>query len=197
MKRKSIFQMLYPTLLLLLVFFVSTAQTQEKGDSSRSKAVFVEFLGSGASIATANFDMRFNKGQSDGLGFRVGIGGGSISNDNFITEGSTKTEMFTIPLEVNYIYGEARFSFEFGYALTYASISEDYNSEFLGMSSESHESENIIVSYLPIGLRWKPDTRGFTMKVNLGPLWNFSAPNLFSDEKVVIWGGLALGYAFY
>lgn len=197
MKRTTISQLPHSLLVLLFVLLSTAVHAQEAPEASRNKSVFVEFLGSGATIVTANFDMRFKPNRTDGLGMRIGIGGGSISDEPLIGEGSSKTKTFTVPIEVNYILGERRFAFEVGYSVTYVSISEDSTFQFLGEYSESHESENLIVSYIPIGFRLNPKTNGFMLKLNLGPLFNFSAPNLYSDIKVVIWGGLAVGYSFY
>ena len=197
MKSKSIFQILYPIILVLLVLFSVKVNSQEKSDTNRNKNIFVEFLGSGATIITGNFDMRFNKGRTDGLGMRIGIGTGSVSSDYLFGEGSTRTKMFTIPVEVNYIFGKRRFSFEVGFCLTYASITEDSNLLLFGEYSEKHESENVMVSYMPVGFRLKPEIKGFMLKLNIGPLLNFSSPNLFADESSSFWGGLAVGYSFY
>lgn len=198
MKRKAITQLLYPLLLVLLVLS-STTYAQEKSDTSRNKTIFAELAGSGLAVISANFDIRFNKGRSDGLGMRVGIGGGSIrSSDYIIVDSSTKTEIFSIPLEVNYIIGENRFAFEMGCSLTYASITDDYRSQLFGMVTNTHESENVLVTYVPVGIRLKPlQKNGFVLKLNVGPVFNYSAPNLFSEENVEIWGGLAVGYSFY
>ncbi len=197
MKRKLIDQMLYPILIGILVLITLPARSQEQSEGTRSKNVFVEFLGSGATIITANFDMRFHKGRNDGLGMRLGLGGGSVNNDYLIGEGSVKTKLFTVPLEVNYILGKRRFAWEVGCAITYVSISEDSTLDILDYHSENFETGNVIVSYIPIGFRFKPDKNGFMLKLNVGPLWNFSAPNLFAEEEMVFWGGLAIGYSFY
>lgn len=197
MKRKSIYQIMYPITLVLLVLFTISTHSQEKSDTNRNKSVFIEFLGSGATIITANFDIRFNKGRTDGLGMRIGVGGGSVSENYIIGEGSTKTKTFTVPLEVNYIFGKRKFSFEIGGSITYVSISEDSNFQLFGMYTEEHESENVIVSYIPIGFRLKPENNGFMLKINIGPILNFSGPNLVSDETISFWGGLAIGYSFF
>jgi len=189
--------MLPLVLIILLMLPTCKLAGQEKQESARQKSIFVEFLGSGLSIATGNFDIRFNKGNPEGLGMRVGIGGGAISEDPLIGEGSTKTKMFSIPLEVNYILGKKNFALEAGCSLTYVSITEDSTFKLFGDYTTSHESENVIVSYVPIGFRLKPKVNGFMLKFNLGPLFNFSGPNLIADEKVTIWGGLAAGYSFY
>ena len=86
---------------------------------------------------------------------------------------------------------------EAGYSVTYASITEDSYTNFLGIVSTEHRSDNVVVSYLPIGFRLKPKLNGFMLKLNIGPVFNYSAPNVFSDNSTEIWGGLAVGYSFY
>ncbi len=199
MKRKLISQILYPLLLVLLVLFSTTTHSHEKSDTGRNKSIFAELAGSSLAIISANFDMRFNKGRSDGLGMRIGIGMGSFSTSDYLLETSeSKSKIFSVPVEVNYIIGENRWAFEMGLAITYASITEDYHSEFLGIVTDTHETGNLVASYLPVGIRLKPvQKNGFMMKLNIGPVFNFSAPNMWSEETVNIWGGLALGYSFY
>lgn len=197
MKRELGYHLLYLLIALFIGLYLSTTYAQESNVSTRNKSVFVEFGGSSATIVSGNFDMRFNKGRADGLGVRVGIGGGAIKEDYVLGEGSKKTKTLTVPVEVNYILGERRFSFEIGCSVTYMSITEDSSYRLFDEYYESNESENLIVSYVPIGFRWKPKHNGFLLKLNVGPIFNYSAPNLASDESVGIFGGLALGYSFY
>jgi hypothetical protein len=198
MKTKSPYLRLFYVLITLTVMIMNTTYAQESVDIHRNKSLFIEAGGSGVAMLTANFDFRFNKGRNDGLGMRVGIGGESSKTEPLLGEGETSTKLFTIPLEVNYILGEKRFSFEIGYSLTY--VSESKNSRFRlfnpGYTSEN-ESGNFIVSYIPVGCRLKPKKDGFMLKFNVGPLWNYSAANIFSDDKIQFWAGFALGYSFY
>ena len=119
MKRYSRSRDLLIFISVLLTLIIIPVHSQEVYDSRRSKSLFVEAGGSGVSILSANIDFRFIKGQHDGLGMRIGIGGESSKSDPIIGEGEIKTSLFTVPLEVNYIFGKKRFSFEIGYSLTY------------------------------------------------------------------------------
>jgi len=197
MKKNSVSRILYLLIIVLWVQITMTAYAQESSASNLNKNVFVELGGSGVAVLTANFDMRFNKGSNDGLGMRLGVGGESSRFDYLIGEGEVKTKLFTVPLEVNYILGERRFSFEIGYSFTFVSVSRDSDLQFLGYHSEKYESGNVIVSYIPIGFRLKPKNNGLMFKLNVGPLWNYSAPNVFDYESVLFWGGFAVGYSFY
>jgi hypothetical protein len=198
MKPKSNVFRLYVLLVIFFVPVVIPAHSQERNEIYRSKSVFVEFGGSGVAILTGNYDFRFFKGRSDGLGMRIGIGGENSTSEPFFGEGYTDTKLFTVPVEVNYIYGKKRFAFEIGYSFTYISGSE--NSKYRIFSSDYsyfEESGNFIVSYMPVGFRLKPKTDGFMLKFNLGPMISYTFPNIISYDKVQAWAGLAIGYSFY
>ena len=196
MKKSSYFRLFI--LIILSVIILKSSHAQERNNMGRQKSLFIEAGGSGIALLTANFDFRFKKGRNDGLGMRIGIGGEASKSEPIIGEGETSTKLFTVPLEINYILGKKRFSFEIGYSLTY--VYESKNSSFRlfnpGYTNEN-KSGNFIVSYMPVGLRLKPKKDGFMLKFNVGPLWNYSAANVFSDEKIQFWAGLALGYSFY
>lgn len=177
----------------LLVIFSIQTHSQEIDNDRRSKSFFIEAGGSAVSVLSANFDFRFSKGHTDGLGMRFGVGYEDTDSKWILIEGKKTYLYFSVPLELNYILGKKRFSLEMGYSLTYAHLhtiskSENYRSE---------ETGDLIVSYVPIGFRLKPKTKGFMLKFNTGPLINYSAPNIFSDNKIQFWLGLSLGYSFY
>lgn len=187
---------LSPWLMMLIVIFAVPAHSQEKNDITRSQSLFVEFGGSGVAALTGNYDFRFFKGRSDGLGMRIGIGGESSNSKPWFGAGEIKTNLFTVPLEINYIYGKNRFSFEIGYSLTFISETKSSSLQYSGYN-KTDEHGSFFVSYVPLGFRLKPKTDGFMLKFNLGPLINYSAPNVFHDDKNQFWFGLAIGYSFY
>lgn len=198
MKRKTISYSL-PSLLMMLITIISIpAHSQERKDIYRNKSFFLELGGSGVAVLTGNFDFRFAKGRNDGLGMRIGIGGESSKSEPLLGSGETKTKLFTVPLEVNYVFGKKRFSFEIGYSLTYVSETEDSSIKFYNPNYyNTHESGNFVVSYVPVGFRIKPKADGFLLKFNVGPLIDYSAPNVFYDNKIQFFAGLAIGYSFY
>ncbi len=59
---------------VLLVVFSFQVKAQIESPNSHKKAIFIEAFGQGLH-ASVNYDMRFNKGVQNGLGFRLGIGG--------------------------------------------------------------------------------------------------------------------------
>ncbi len=183
-------------LIMLIVIFVIPAHSQERKDIYRSKSFFIEFGGSGVAALTGNYDFRFFKGRNDGIGMRIGIGGESSNSKPLFGDGEIKIKLFTVPLEVNYILGKKRFSFEIGYSLTYISETEYSSLQYSGYN-KTNQSGSFVVSYVPMGFRLKPKTDGFMLKFNLGPLINYSAPNVFHRDKNQFWFGLAIGYSFY
>jgi hypothetical protein len=198
MKRKPVSYRLFSFSVVLLIIFSIPAHSQERKDTHSNKNLYIELGGSGIAVLTANYDFRFLKGRNDGLGMRVGIGGESSKSEPLFGEGEIKNKLFTVPLEVNYILGKKRFSLEIGHSLTYISQTKNssiqlFNPDF----ANTNESGKFIVSYVPLGFRLKPKKNGFMLKFNLGPLINYSAPNVFSYEKIQFWAGLAAGYSFY
>ena len=119
-------------------------------------------------------------------------------SEPILGRGEIKTKLFTVPLELNYILGKRNFAFEIGYSLTFVSETKNTNIQIWNPNpTVTKESENFIVSYLPVGFRLKPNKSGFTLKFNLGPLINYSAPNIFEYDKIHFWGGIAIGYSFF
>jgi len=198
MKMKSLIHSLLSILIVLFLLVTLRAAAQEVNERLPNKGLFIEFGGSGIAMLTANFDFRFGKGRNDGLGMRVGIGGESSKTEPLFGSGEIITKLFTVPLEVNYIFGKKRFSFETGYSLTY--VYESTNSSFRFLDpyyTNDMETGKSLVSYLPVGFRLKPKRDGFMLKFNVGPLWNYSAANVFDKEKFLFWAGLAMGYSFH
>ena len=194
MKRKSVFYSLFSMLLVILVI---SAHYQERSEKYGNKSFFLEFGGSGVAVITGNADFRFLKGRNDGPGMRIGIGGESSQSESLFGGGGKKNTLFTVPLEFNYVFGKNRLSFEIGYSFTYIYQKTNSNFNFRSYSSSEYEEGNCFVSYMPVGLRLKPKTNGFMLKFNMGPLIDYSAPNLFYYDKIQAWIGLAMGYSFY
>ncbi|MGQ8335020.1 hypothetical protein ACUNWD_00600 [Sunxiuqinia sp. A32] len=184
---------------ILAMLVAVTASSQENDTiNTVNKSVFIEFGGAGLAVTSANYDFRFRKGRTDGLGMRIGIGWESLQTEPFLGEGYTKTKLFSVPLEINYLLGKRNTKFEIGFSLTYASETENRKFRFFNSDyTYTEESGNFVVSYLPVGMRFQPKTDGFMFKFNMGPIINYSAPNVFSDDEFQYWIGLAAGYAFH
>jgi len=173
--------------LVFLCMLCSKSEAQQPTTiNGRSQSFYLEFGGGGVGIS-ANYEFRFKKNQLDGLGLRAGFGGlhtwlfGDIS-------------FTTFPLEINYIFSEDHMvSFELGMSLTYTHVKTD----FPWLPSEIEESsENILLGYIPIGIRLLSRGKGFMGRANMGPLLNLSAPNLFDDNSVILMVGVSVGFMF-
>lgn len=107
--------------ILFLVILVLSYNSMSAQKAAMS--VYAELGGAG--LASANFDMRLLK-KEDGLGFRVGIGGFSVTT-SYSTGSSTiedRIGITTIPLELNYLLGKnERNYFELGGGATIVVVS--------------------------------------------------------------------------
>ena len=142
---------------------------------SNAKTVFFELGGPG--VASINYDMRLS-GKDDGIGFRVGIGGYSISNGS-----SDKTSALFIPAGVNYLLGkDGKNFFEFGGGITFVSLSEQssYNGDGTFSTSFGH---------LNFGYRLQPKNGGFLFRAGIVPIFN-------KYGFIPYYAGVSFGYKF-
>ncbi len=154
--------------------------------NGRSQSFYLEFGGAGIGV-TANYEFRFRKDQQNGLGLRAGIGG-------FHMWFFGNYSITSVPIELNYIFSEDhKVSFELGASLTYTHVKEDISTFFSGGGSNT---EDVFISYIPVGIRLLSERKGFMARFNTGPLFNVSAPNLFDDDSVILMVGISVGYMF-
>ncbi|MDB5223571.1 MAG: hypothetical protein JWN83_2238 [Chitinophagaceae bacterium] len=157
--------------LLILAFTISVTANAQKA----AKAFYAELGGPG--LASANFDMRFAK-KEDGFGFRVGIGGFSLS-DGF----GDRTGILTVPVGVNYLIGKDQKNyFELGAGFTYINATS---------SSSGFSSDNFSSSFgnLTLGYRIAPAKGGFFFKAEITPVFG-------NGFFIPYYGGVAFGYKF-
>lgn len=166
------------------------AQNQEKlfgGDATDAKFrknVFVEGLGNGLLIS-ANYDMRFKRGASDGLGFRVGIGGGSVegytSNNDYING-----NVMTFPLSVNYLAGKRRSYFEAGLGITPVFV----NADLAIFEDEIYSGKGWgAAGFINVGYRFQPIRNGVMFRLD----WT---PAITSEGFFPGFFGASLDYSF-
>jgi hypothetical protein len=171
------------TLLLLISFFAFTTTYAQE----RNKAIYVEGLGSGLLIS-ANYDFRF-KPQQDGLGMRIGVGGGNFDGTT-VSAGGTRTPaslgIVTVPVLVNYLSGKGRFVFEGGAGLTAVFIS---TTDVAVSNSIVSSSGGGVTGTLNLGFRAQPIRNGVVFRLNWAPAFNGAG---FSPS----WFGISLGYGF-
>lgn len=138
-----------------------------------AKVAYAEIGGPG--LASVNYDMRFSNTEN-GAGFRVGVGGFSLS------DGETRTSIITVPVGVNYLIGkDEKNYFEVGAGFTY-----------IGAKSKGDfSSENFRSSFgnLTLGYRLAPARGGFMFKAEITPVFGkgFFLP---------YFAGIGFGYKF-
>ncbi len=142
-------------------------------------AAYVELGGAG--LASANFDMRLQK-KNDGLGFRVGIGGFSVSSN--INGFDDKTTLTTIPLELNYLVGKDQKNYlEMGVGATIISLKDKTN----GVSDNDKFKSTF--GHLYFGYRLQPKDGGFLFRAGLTPVFG-------NGFFIPYWAGISFGYKF-
>ncbi|HPR60878.1 MAG TPA: hypothetical protein PLF35_08030 [Prolixibacteraceae bacterium] len=174
---------------ILLFFFCSQlfAQTDSLQFNSYHKNIYAELFGSHL-IGGVNFDMRLNKGQMDGIGFRVGVGGINVSAST--PEINASLGLVTFPIEFNYLYGKKRSFLLTGIGILplYAAISgsgEVTNNEYI-----NEEGFAVTGGFLTIGYRFQPKNSGIMFQANWNPMFLRNS-GFFSS-----WFGLGLGFGF-
>lgn len=134
-----------------------------------NKAVYGEFAGNGL-IFSANYDMRFGKGEG-GLGFRAGVGfagGGDVS-------------IFTFPLGLNYLTGKGAHHMEIGLGITPVTATVSIFDD-----TETGTSSFIMPT---VGYRYGKIGKGFVGRIYVGPV-------IVGGRAFFPWGGISAGIKF-
>ncbi len=123
------------------------------------QAFFVEAGGAGV-VLSANYDRRFKK-QTDGLGYRAGIGYSFNNSFKFVT----------LPLGINYLAGNIRKGrfFEAGLngTLIIVNNSTGYDDIFDTRTQEGNQT--LFFTTLNLGYRSQPTTGGLNFRAGLMP----------------------------
>jgi len=138
--------------------------------SHGAQVIYGEFGGSGP-LLSINYDFRFTKSQK-GLGMRLGMGYFRLFSGG----------VFSVPVAINHLAGEAPNYFESSIGFTYATYAT--NVDFLNGSSGS-------VLVPGIGYRYQPEGSGFFGRIVVSPLIS-----LEKGDGFLFWGGIGLGYKF-
>ncbi len=174
MIKRLLFKSAFASLIILLVFTISTTLSGQKKASNASNtyegtknAFFIELLGNGL-IFSANYDVRI----ANKFGLRAGIGYvGSTEGDGGV---------LTVPVMGNFLLGKNGRYFEVGAGLTYLSGS-------IGLFENDEFSS--LVGTLSFMYRRQPEEGGFMWKIGLTP---FLAEGIF----IPYWGGVGIGYCW-
>ena len=103
--------------------------------TANASQVYFELGGAGV-IYSFNYEGRFGK-YENGLGFRIGIGGASVSGDGYLA----------VPVQINYLAGRSGKYFEIGGGATYApglNVFDDRNPDILGTLSIGFRKQPLI-----------------------------------------------------
>lgn len=138
----------------------------------KAENLYLEIGGPGLAIS-GNYDARFKKERS-GWGYRVGIG-------YFGSGGNT---VFTIPFQINYLYGEHAHKLELGAGTTFL------NSTGTNVGNSKWEFDRVtgFIGTATIGYRYQPDHKGFNFRIAFVPI--------LYDEGLIPAGGISFGYTF-
>ncbi len=130
------------------------------------QAVYFQLLGSGP-ILSVIYDRRFAK-KPNGLGFSAGLGYVGAGGDG----------VFSLPVELNYLFGRSTHFIEASVGTTYVSAAESvFDSDASGF-----------MHHIGIGYRHQPTAGGFFFRGGFSPL-------IFAGE-FVSWPYLGFGYNF-
>lgn len=160
-------------LLALLMGSQSYAQSLSAGKrfSPKAQQVYIEGLGPGL-FYSINYDQRFFNKEA-GLGLRIGAS--RYKGD----EGENRS---TVPVQINYLFGNAGRYFELGVGTTYGGgkyVDNAGTGDFIGTAT--------------IGYRRQPyQSKGLTWRLALTPLVVFEPDNI----KVLPWVGGSMGFRF-
>lgn len=160
-------------LLAILVTVQTTAQSlsPQKRFSPKAQQVYIEALGPGL-LYSINYDQRLFKKEA-GLGLRIGAS--RYKGD----EGENRS---TVPLQINYLFGNVGRYFELGVGTTYGGgkyVDNAGTGDFIGTAT--------------IGYRRQPyQSKGLTWRLALTPLF------VFEPNKLVVlpWVGASAGFRF-
>ncbi len=167
-------------LLLITSHFCLKAQNLEadtvKRDSTiksfdRPRSVFLEVGGPGLALSL-NYDTRFGNSR-DKWGYRIGAG--------YYNTGANS--VFTIPFQINYLYGSGNSFFEAGAGTTFLNSHGSTNGSYF-------QFDNItgFIGTLTLGYRYQQDNGGINFRIAFVPI--------LYDEGIIAAGGLSIGYTF-
>lgn len=146
--------------------------TEPGGIGVKEQSAFLELGGPGLAIS-GNYDARLHNTRT-GWGYRVGMG-------YFGASGNT---VFTIPLQVNYLYGERNHHLELGAGTTFLHS----NGTNVGNSVWEFDRITGFIGTGTIGYRYQPARAGITFGAAFVPI--------VSDEGLIMAGGINVGYTF-
>ncbi len=177
--------------LLLAIFlgiiFSAKAQDTERTSSLTSFQKSITFDVRGNNLTRGiKYDMRLNRGQRHGIGFRVGL---SVFNATPAeTIDNTLNPVFAAPIELNYIFGKGRHGFVTGLGAIPA-ISGSAYLKTVNNSVLQGEELDVIGGFMTLGYRYTSIGKGITLQVNY-------TPRYLKNETFDTHTSISLGYTF-
>ena len=149
----------------------ATTDTITNTDNKRIKVAFLEVGGPGLAIS-ANFDSRFAQ-KHNGLGYRVGVG-------YFGSGGNT---VVSVPIQVNYLYGQGDHLLELGAGTTFLHSTGDTKGTYWQFDNVTG-----FIGTATIGYRYQPVDSHLNLRIAFVPI--------LYDEGIIAAGGISVGYSF-
>lgn len=146
--------------------------------AQRNKNISVEALGA-QNIAGINYDMRFCG--NSGFGFRVGVGFGYYTSNDFFLPTSVCEPGVAFPIEVNYLLGRGNHKLELGLGSSLGCYWVDklkgmdfYAGPGMPARSAHYDYANFgYMMFANIGYRYQP-IKGLMLRIGLTPAFSFS-----------------------
>ena len=149
----------------MLAFGQSTSTPSD----TRHKNIYVELRGIHQSYGI-NFDIRFKKGQKDGLGLRLGLGKAEVMS--FLYPSVIESDMFTLPIELNYIIGKGKSSLLAGFGILSVWGSVPRNDQHVWFQDFAQDRFGLLAGFLNFGYRFQPKKdKGLMFQLNWNPMF--------------------------
>lgn len=148
-----------------------TVIVQQQSYGDRAENIYFEVGGPGLAL-TINYDARFGHTRN-GLGYRVGAG--------YFADGGNN--VFTIPLQVNYLVGEGSSMLEIGGGTTFLNSYGDNKGKYFIFDRVTG-----FIGTATLGYRYQPEDKGFNFRIGFVPI--------FYDEGIIAAGGVSFGFTF-
>lgn len=161
----------HPTATKSVVIDSTRVQSTTELLGDKAQAFYFEAGGPGLAL-TINYDARFGH-KRNGFGYRVGAGYFASGGNN----------VFTIPIQVNYLVGNGSSLIEFGAGTTFLnSYGDNKGKTFI------FDRVTGFIGTATIGYRYQPEQKGINLRIGFVPI--------FYDEGIIAAGGVSVGYTF-
>lgn len=161
----------HPTATKSVVIDSTRVQSTTELLGDKAQAFYFEAGGPGLAL-TINYDARFGH-KRNGFGYRVGAGYFASGGNN----------VFTIPIQVNYLAGNGSSLIEFGAGTTFLnSYGDNKGKTFI------FDRVTGFIGTATIGYRYQPEQKGINLRIGFVPI--------FYDEGIIAAGGVSVGYTF-